>query len=418
MRLKYLQKNRILEPTIFVNKRFLFVTIVINILPLFINFCWILILHEYRSEFPKKVITVGLSNLYITLLFFFNIVLYVLLIQTFFLIQKKRLVISQKINVYFSRYKLELFLLVIILAKLFFQLKTGVGKAAGEWQHNKFSVIFNFFNIDTLFIIYYLSYRTNINKKFIIIVIAFSALQILSGWTGFILNLVLLEIFCNINSKQVIKYLLLLPLIFFIGALAYQFMYPLKMFIRLGVYETITYGEALIKLIERLSWFSHACVGIQNSDEIVKLYRNYSYSGTEIKAFFRPFTPSFLFPNKDFRSVNNLLMNSVYPDLKGTTSSNFGQLAYLYNLIKISSRDFLYYFVVLIINSFLYKFFMDMCSPNKKEKRSFSSNYIIFGYFGSIFSVGSLENISYGWVSIIWTYVFLFFVGIIKVGKK
>lgn len=61
---------------------------------------------------------------------------------------------------------------------------------------------------------------------------------------------------------------------------------------------------------------------------------------------------------------------------------------------------------------------MDMVSPNKETECSFSSNYIIFAYFNSIFSVGALENISYGWLSIIWTYIFLFCIGIIKVRKK
>lgn len=418
MRLNNLYYNNNLKPTLIVNKRFLFVSIIINILPLFINLCWIMFLHEYRSEFPKRAISVLLNNFQVFFLFFYNIVLYVLLIFIFFLLQKKRFVLSKNINIYFSRKRFEFFLLIIIIAKLVFQLKTGVGKAGSEWSHNRFSVFFNIFNIDTLFLIYYLSYRPYINKKFIFIVVVYSAFQILSGWTGFILSLVLMEIYCNINSKKVIKYLLLLPLLFFIGAFAYQFIYPLKMYIRLGIVENISYSEALIKLMERMSWFSHSCVGLQNSEKIKDLYLNYGYSATEIKGFFKPVIPSFLMPNKDFRSLNNLLMNSVYPDLGNNTSANFGQLMYLYNLLKISIRDFILYFIILFLNSFLYKLFMDMVSPNKETECSFSSNYIIFAYFNSIFSVGALENISYGWLSIIWTYIFLFCIGIIKVRKK
>ena len=418
MRFRKLISSNSLEPNCYINRRFVFVSIIISIVPLFINLCWILLLDEYRSEFPEIVIHVLLGKYQILSVFFFNIILYIILIYIFFLLQGKRFVISNKINVFFNRKKLELFLFIIIIAKLFFLLKTGIGKAGGEWSHNKFSVIFNFFNIDTLFLIYYLSYRSNLNKNFFIIAILYSSYQILSGWTGFILSIATIEIYVHINSKKVFKYLLLLPLIFFIGAFAYQFIYPIKMFIRVGVMETITYGESLIKLMERMSWFSHSCVGLQNSDKIISLYRKYGYSGTEIKGFFRPVIPSFLMPNKDFRSLNNLLMNSVYPDLGNNTSANFGQLIYLYNLIRISITDSIVYFIVLFINTFLYKFFMDMCSPYKETNYSYSSNYILFSYFGSIFSVGALENISYGWVSIIWTYVFLFCIGVIKVAKK
>lgn len=407
-----------MKPTIKVNKNYVFVATIINVLPLVINFFWILILREYRSEFPKKVINVSLTNGAIFAIFFFNITLYVLLVEIFFLLQNKRFVISKNISIYFKRKRFEMFFLFILIGKLFFLLKTGIGKAGSDWSANKFSFIFNICNIDTLFFVYYLSFRAEINKRFVFIIILFSTLQIVSGWTGFILTIVLMEIYCNIHSKKVVKYLLLLPCVFFIGALAYQFIYPLKMYIRLGITENITYSEALIKLMERMSWFSHACVGVQNSDKIVDLYRNYGYNHTEIKAFFRPIIPSFIFPNKDFRSINNILMNSVYPELKGSTSSNFGQLIYLYNLIRISFSDFTLYFIFLFINTFMYKLFMDMVSPNKNQKKSYSSNYILFAYILSIFSVGAIEKISYGWVSIIWTYAFLFLVRIIRVVKK
>lgn len=413
-----MKQSSTLKPQTVVNMKFLFVSFIINIFPLFINFVWILLLREYRSEFLKKDITVQLHNSMICAIFLFNMVLYIFLMIIFFFIQKKRFIVSERINIFFVRKKIELFLCFIIIGKLLFFLKTGVGKAASEWSVNRFSFIFNMFNLDTLFLVYYLSFRTVANRRFVLIVILYTIFKILSGWTGFILTIVLMEIYCHINSKKVKKYLLLLPSVFLVGALAYQFIYPLKMFIRLGVMNSITYSEALIKLIERLSWFSHSCVGVQNSDKILELYRSYGYIHTEIKAFFRPFVPSFIFPDKKFRSVGNLIMNSVYPKLGDTTSSNFGQLVYLYNLFRISISDFVLYFIILFINTFLYKFFMDMVSPNKSQGISFSSNYILFSYFLSMFSVGALENISYGWISIIWTYLFLFCIGAIRIARK
>ncbi|WP_022932601.1 oligosaccharide repeat unit polymerase [Treponema bryantii] len=400
-----------------VNRRYLYAYFIISILPLIINFIWILKTHQYKSEFPSTAITVDLSNFILWSLFFYTAILYILITYIFFRLQNKRLIISNKIDCYFKRRGLEVFLFLIMLIRLVFNLKTGRGKAATDWTINKFSFLVNFFNISQLFTIYYLSFRNKINKAFIILVLLYCCLEIMAGWTGFVLVFFMLELFYRINSKFVKKYIFYLPICFFVGALAYQFLYPLKYYIRLGASVHISYSDAIIKLFERLSWFSHSCVGYQNSDKIVSLYKDYGYSFTEIKGYFRTVIPSFLFPNKDFRSLNNLLMTTVYPDLSGNTSSNFGQLIYLYNLFKIGIYDFILYFIILFANTFFYKFFMDMVKPNKKENKSYSSNYMMFVYFCSIFAVGSLENISYGWQSLIWTYMFLFLVGVIRVHK-
>lgn len=399
-----------------IDKKYFFVHFVIVIIPLIVNLIWILILGEYRSEFRKEIISVELTNLQIIACFFFNIVVWALLMTTFFCIQRYRFVIKRDINISFVRPRLEFFLIVIILVKFVFSLTTGIGKAASDVSGNPLSTLVNMMNSDLLFLIYYLSYREDLNRNFVFIVLIYIIDQVVRGWTSIFLTIAYLEIFVHLNDKRAIKYLLFLPLIFFIGAFVYKFLYPLKFFIRLGYFEQISYGDAIIKLFERLSWFSHSCVSFQNSDKIVNLYKEYGYSGTELKSFWKPILPSFLM-NKDFRTINNLLMASVYPAYPKTTSANFGILGLACIIAKISFWDLFFYLVAIVVNTFFYKLFIDMVTPSESTYVSYAGNFILFRYFSTIFSNGCLEHISYGWVSIIWTYVFLYMIGTIKIRR-
>jgi hypothetical protein len=319
---------------------------------------------------------------------------------------------------YFNRLRLEKFLLFLISLNIFFYLSTGIGKA-GSWERHPFSFLVYLFNLDLLFIIFYITYREEINKKFIIITILYYIFQLLKGWTGFILSFFLMEMFYRSFQKKYFRFLLILPCVFFIGALFYQFLYPLKFFIRLGVFEQITYSDALIRLMERFTFFSHSVVGIQNSDIIARLYKNYGYNHTEIYGFFRATIPSFIFKNKDFRSLGNLIMQSVYPSITDRTASNMGFFSYFYNLINISLADFLLYISYFTVLTFIYKIIIDLVvfQPKKNDVIKQYSSFLFFQYIMAAFSAGALENLRYGWFSIIWTYAFFMLCRIIKIRR-
>jgi hypothetical protein len=294
-----------------------------------------------------------------------------------------------------------------------FYLKTGRGKAGASWESDKFSFIFNMFNIDFLMMIYYLNYRDQITKVYGFLILIFIANQLLHGWTGNIFIFFLFELFILIKKRKYKKYLIFIPTIFFIGSFFYQFIYPIKILVRYGYFEMISYGEAVIKLFERMSFFSHALVGLQNKDIIKNLYNHYGYNHTEIFGFFRPMVPSFIFKNKDFRSFGNLIMQSVYPDLPNSTSANMGFFSYFYNLINVSCMDFIIYICFFMILTFLYKLIVDMISPPPGDGNYYST-ILVFYYFMSLFQIAALEQLYYGWFSIVYTYIFFVVVGIIK----
>jgi hypothetical protein len=305
-------------------------------------------------------------------------------------------------------------MLFYIVANIIFYLITGIGRAARQWQSNQMSFIFNLFNLDLLAIIYYVTYRRDINKKYIFILFLYYGFQLLKGWSGFFLQMIFLEIYFRCNSKGWLKYTLVMPFAFFIGGFVYQFVYPIKNYIRLGYFQPITIFEANVKLFERMSFFSHSLVGIQNADKIKYLYNKYNYAQTEIIGFFRSSIPSFIWKNKNFRPMGNLLMQSAYPDLPANTSANMGYFSYFYNLINISIIDFFIYICIFFILTFLYKIVIDFVESSDVNNPH-CGPLLVFIYFMNFYAVGALEYIQYGWFSIVLTYILFIFMRIIKI---
>jgi hypothetical protein len=112
-------------------------------------------------------------------------------------------------------------------------------------------------------------------------------------------------------------------------------------------------------------------------------------------------------------------MQSVYPKITDRTSSGMGFLAYFYNLINISLVDFLLYFCFFAILTFIYKIVMDLVVLQSEKTNTIKqySSFLFFQYIMAVFSVGALENLRYGWFSIIWTYAFLVLCKTIKIRR-
>lgn len=394
------------------NTKFIYCYSFISLFPLLVNYIWIIRDKNYKSEFP--FVGVQLDNITITfclisLLFFFFVCLCLILG-----LQKKRWSFLSRCSFFLNQEKVEKWLFFFSIIKIIFVLLTGIGKA-GTVKSSSLSTVINLFNFDFLFYYYYLLYRENVTRNFILISILFCLYQLLCGWTGFVLSFVIIELYVRSFKKGFFKYLLIMPFIFFFGGLFYQFLYPFKNFIRLGFFEAINYFESLEKLFERMTFFSHSCVGVQNSEEIINLYYQYGYNFTEIKDFFRPIVPSFLM-EKDFRNLNNLIMQSVYPTIQSTTSSNIGGIFYLYILFKISCIDFVLYWVFFAILGLVYKLIVDLIVPIGRKK--YYTSCLIFIYFMNFFKGGNLVNLYYGWFSIILTFFIMWCLGVLRIRRN
>ena len=402
--------NRFDIPECSIPRKYIIYSSCFTLLPMLINLIWVLVSHSYKSEFGNYEVT--LKPIDVIIIFVVLLISYLIFIKLGLFFANNKFVFVKGLELNIQRKRFELFYFIILVINILYYLGTGIGKA-GTIQHGKFSTIINFFNVDLLFTIYYFYFRKKINKSFIIICLLYVSFQILKGWTGIIFTFFMYELYIKCHKKNNKINLFIIILFFFLGALLYQIMFPLKFFIRLGSFSTITYKDAIVKLCERFSFFSQSCVSVQNSDRIKELYDLSGNNMTEITGFFRPFIPSFIFRNKGFRNIGNLLVQSVVPDIPSTTSSNFGGIMYMMMLWKIRKFDFFVYLIMLFIVSFC---FMGVINCFNKNHNFISC--IVFSYFINIFNVGALEHIQYGWCSIIWTIFILYLMGIIKIYRR
>ncbi len=215
------------------------------------------------------------------------------------------------------------------------------------------------------------------------------------------------------NKKLSPIFFLFVPAFFLIGAFAYQFMYPLKTFIRLRELHNITYIEALVKFVSRLSSFSNSCAAYEKSKDILDLSYRYSREHAELLYFFNTITPGFLY-DKSFQPMNTLLLKAYISMNAGFSNFDLGP-TYYYLLYKLSLIDYVFYFVILLLNAFLHFFFLIFLAPLRK------SNYVTFIYSTNFFSLllaGSGLNMQSTWITLIFTVVILWIFGVVKIYKK
>ena len=271
----------------------------------------------------------------------------------------------------------------------------------------------NLINIELFFPIYYLVFRKDINKRFTFVVIIYCLLKVIQGWTGFILSLFFMELFYRCTNKKLsIYFILLLPLIFLIGGFLYKYMYPLKTYIRLHEFKNISYGEALIKLVSRISAFSNSCCAYENQNQMLKLNRMYSRDYAELLYFFNPIVPGGLY-DKSFKPFNMLLLKAAISNTAGFSNFDLGA-TYYHLLFKSSIFQYLYYFIILIVNAFIMWIYYAILIPIKK------SNYVQFAfstYFIAILLVGGGLNMQSTWITSVISVLFLKLTGAIRFYK-
>lgn len=214
------------------------------------------------------------------------------------------------------------------------------------------------------------------------------------------------------NEKNFKKLMFLLPLAVIGGAILYRVMYPLKMMIRTGSlnFEIISFTDALMKFITRLSPFSNACVVFERVEEFINAYQKYGRPYSEIIYYFNAWTPSFLY-DKTFLPLNKIF-NLV---LTGSTSGNFDlSIAYYYLLLKIGLLDLFMYFSIVIINCYFHLTFTKLFKGVEI--------FVHYGYITGIlfmFSSGVVPLLNHGtWIPQIWNIVLLLFLGCFVIRRK
>ncbi|WP_154650484.1 oligosaccharide repeat unit polymerase [Geotalea daltonii] len=306
----------------------------------------------------------------------------------------------------------------LLIAQLFFLVLTGVGRI-GSQATNPFSPLFALLNIDGLFTIFYMLVRKSPcgnRTLFWFTVTIYVIYKLLQGWSGVFLTIFFMELYFYFQSHTFkfwnrIFMVILLPLfILLIGGKIYHYVFPYKLEVRGMGMSQVSYSESVVNLTNRLTFFPVAVGAYEKDLEIQHLAFQDGTFLREIKGFFRPFTPRFLMDDKDFRSINNLVMQSFFPSIEGSTSSDIGLIMYVYTLFKLNVGETIVWLVFTFMLLLFNKAIIDAFEQYKGQL-----NFIYFLLIMKLYYTASPEMVfGYGSISILFLLPLLFATGSIK----
>lgn len=314
-----------------------------------------------------------------------------------------------------NREKAHIFIFVLVIAQLLFSSITGVGKV-GSNSTSSYSFIFSFFRVESVFLFYYLCCREK-KKIFVINSALFFIYRLSLGWTWFIFQYAIIELFIYFRKNprkykfSNIKLLFYPTALLLIGAKAYQYFYQLKFYIRLNTWGfKLDYFDSLTALTNRFSFFPLSVSVFQNLDRIKSLYNEENILFKEVLGMFRPLVPGFLMPNKLFRPMNNVFVQAIHYDITPITSSPVGIFSYI---IALFYSDFLSGIVWFLLLLLLFILVSSIIKALETEKGSLDIVYFFLIF--EIYNVATLEQVySYGYLSVFYLAPFLYLLGIIK----
>lgn len=334
-----------------------------------------------------------------------------------------RLKFDNKIHVEFNKKRINKVLTLLLAAQLSFLLTTNVGKVAvtaSDVATSIYSPLFAFLKPEPFIYMFFLAFRTEKNftyRKNILFtfnILLFISFKILQGWTSFLLIMFFLEIYARFQEKNN-KFVLLFPIfIIILGGGIYQYAFELKNEIR-GVkkVEPLTYYQGVEQLTSRLSMNPVSLGAYENDNKIIELYKEDNREFKESVSLLRPIIPN-RFIDKDYRILNNNVIESFYPDLNQYTSSDFGAVIYYYILFRASLPDFITTILIAIILILFAKIYFDSMSL-------YNGQYdilLFFIVFYSFYTV-SLENVfGQGFFPYLFSTLFFFITGGIRLVRK
>lgn len=356
---------------------------------------------KYTGEFESFYLKVETE--YIVSMLVIIILGYFLMLFIYKYTKNKKILLFKNKRVVFNKNRFSFLFLFFSISQIIFFLYTGVGKVGGD-ATSPLSFIFSMFNVNCLFGLYYFLCRDCDNKFiYIINIILFSILQLMKGWSGFLLTIFFYEIFFYFKRKPRRSFKNYAKVMFFpilailVGGKIYQYVHAYKNLIRFNAEIENTYLDGITLLLSRLSFFPVSIGAFQNTSIIKELYFNNYVPLREIQALFRPLLPGFIMPDKDFRIIGNLVVQSFFPDVTSSTSSNFGIISYLQLLFNINFVEFVCYIVVCIFLLIFTKSFLDSVEGKKGDL-----NFLYFILLLNLYEIGSLEMVfGYGILPII-----------------
>ncbi|MBV5341697.1 MAG: oligosaccharide repeat unit polymerase [Deltaproteobacteria bacterium] len=368
------------------------------------------------SQFQCYITTIDLF-----ILLWFSIVGFV--ISYFFYVITK----NKKIFIYIAPFRVRPFRLTnvffcLLLLQLVFLLVTDVGRV-GSQSTSPYSSIFSLLNIDAFFgFFYFLTRKSDQVKKiyFWLVVITYLVFKLLQGWSGIILVVFFFELYFYFKSRKIrpwrsVAIVLFLPLILILaGGKVYQYVLPFKFEMRGLSLTEINYTESVVNLTNRFTFFPVAVGAYEKNREIIFNTLHDDTSFREIKGLFRPFVSKSMMINKEFRSINNLVMQAFYPDITATTSSDVGLIMYAITLFSSNLAEGLLWILMTMILLVINKALIDSF-----EQYPGQLNFLYFLLVMKLYYTASPEMVfSYGSIGVFYLLPTLFITAAFKVKKK
>lgn len=310
----------------------------------------------------------------------------------------------------------------LVILQLIFLLVTDVGRV-GSQATSPYSPVFALLNVDAFFgFFYFLTRKSTRVKKlyFWLVVVTYLVFKFLQGWSGVVLVVFFFELYFYFKSRKITQWrrvviVLFLPLFLILsGGKLYQYVFPYKFEIRgVGISE-INYTESVVNLINRLTFFPIAVGAYEKNREIKHNAFNDNTSFREIRGFFRPFAPRLLMENKEFRSINNLVIQAFYPEVSAATSSDVGLVMYLITLFSSNIAEGLLWVFFTMILLLINKGIIDSFEQYRGQL-----NFLYFLLIMKLYYTASPEMVfSYGSIGVLFLLPLLFATGAVKVKKS
>lgn len=320
-----------------------------------------------------------------------------------------------------NKKRFSIFMLVILVIHIIYFKITGVGLVFGH-ATSPYSPLFSLIGPSGIFYFYYLFVRNGGGRIFALNVVLYSCLELMKGWSSFILILAFFELYFFIERYKDSKFMkmpflfsLIIPvLLLVVGAGAYKYVYILKNEVR-GIYlhdKSISYFGALEKLTSRLTYYS-ASAGIYSRLNTVVNISKKEDEFAEIKGFFRPIVPKFIMPNKDFKVISNTAMLAFFSDYPPNSGIDMGSLMYYWVLYEARPASAIFVAITSIICLIVLICFYRVISNNQE-----SVNFLIFLMIFSMLYTTDLEVIFSGlYLKSLLFIPFLLFLGILHIKK-
>ena len=318
-----------------------------------------------------------------------------------------------KIN--YSRFNYFMFIYGIIM--IIYSLIYDDFKAGGMVVTSS-SIFASLFPYNGIFYYYYCICRKDYKKSVYINTGLFFFYNLINGYVGIIMILFFYELHFLFQNKTISSFKCFIYSFgsTILGIFAYSFFSPIKWSIRHGAdFKVLSLSDSADKLLSRISHLHTTIFSIENIDFIKESYLQQEIALMEFKTYFRPIIPSFIFKNKLFHSVGNIIHNKLYNYTRTNGTDSPSILTYLNVLGKCDFISFLGWLILTVFSLLMIKY---IC--NKLQSYEGQFDMLFFWLIVATLSIcGNLETLfSNSYIKIVFFIPVLFFMKIIKLKKR